>query len=176
MDGFEDNLLRTFDSLWFCSNILAPPPAFSGCGGGEGTAGGSLSTLPDDSDKTPVAAAPKACEDRGHILSPNEEVLLQAMCSKEEPEQAVRLTSNASADLTRGEKRCCLLRLDEIKGCLDLGFSLEEMGLDDRLMTIFRGLQGTAAAADCKMPPLSDGIAMKEHLKSWAHVVACTVK
>ncbi|XP_048230696.1 uncharacterized protein LOC125370153 [Ricinus communis] len=27
-----------------------------------------------------------------------------------------------------------------------------------------------------KMPPLSDGIAMKEHLKSWAYAVACTVR
>ncbi|KAF5752810.1 hypothetical protein HS088_TW01G00728 [Tripterygium wilfordii] len=27
-----------------------------------------------------------------------------------------------------------------------------------------------------KMPPLNDGMAMKEHLKSWAHAVACTVR
>ncbi|OMO65421.1 hypothetical protein COLO4_31250 [Corchorus olitorius] len=27
-----------------------------------------------------------------------------------------------------------------------------------------------------KMPPLNDGLAMKEHLKSWAHAVACTVR
>lgn len=27
-----------------------------------------------------------------------------------------------------------------------------------------------------KMPPLSDGIAMKQHLKYWAYAVACTVK
>ncbi|GMI72887.1 hypothetical protein HRI_000958000 [Hibiscus trionum] len=27
-----------------------------------------------------------------------------------------------------------------------------------------------------KMPPLNDGLAMKEHLKSWAHAVACRVK
>ncbi|WCJ27236.1 hypothetical protein M5689_009000 [Euphorbia peplus] len=27
-----------------------------------------------------------------------------------------------------------------------------------------------------KMPPLSDGMAMKQHLKSWAYAVACTVR
>ncbi|KAL4291428.1 hypothetical protein GQ457_14G009070 [Hibiscus cannabinus] len=27
-----------------------------------------------------------------------------------------------------------------------------------------------------KMPPLNDGSAMKEHLKSWAYAVACTVR
>ncbi|OMO76151.1 hypothetical protein CCACVL1_15853 [Corchorus capsularis] len=27
-----------------------------------------------------------------------------------------------------------------------------------------------------KMPPLNDGLAMKQHLKSWAHAVACTVR
>ncbi|KAL4310110.1 hypothetical protein GQ457_01G041720 [Hibiscus cannabinus] len=27
-----------------------------------------------------------------------------------------------------------------------------------------------------KMPPMNDGLAMKEHLKSWAYAVACTVK
>ncbi|XVF27463.1 hypothetical protein REPUB_Repub14bG0109600 [Reevesia pubescens] len=27
-----------------------------------------------------------------------------------------------------------------------------------------------------KMPPLNDGLAMKEHLKSWAYAVACTVR
>lgn len=29
---------------------------------------------------------------------------------------------------------------------------------------------------DMKMPPFEDGKAMKKHLKSWAHAVACTVR
>lgn len=39
---------------------------------------------------------------------------------------------------------------------------------------------GGFGSAECKynykMPPLDDNIAMKEHLKSWAYAVACTVR
>ncbi|KAJ4980447.1 hypothetical protein NE237_031284 [Protea cynaroides] len=38
------------------------------------------------------------------------------------------------------------------------------------------GFQKLESAYYMKMPPLSDGTAMKEHLKSWASAVACTVK
>ncbi|KAJ6396727.1 hypothetical protein OIU77_021704 [Salix suchowensis] len=54
---------------------------------------------------------------------------------------------------------------------LDYGF---EMSNDEEKRGY--GMFGSHRQHQAKMPPLNDGTAMKEHLKSWAYAVACTVR
>ncbi|KAK8664647.1 hypothetical protein V6N13_084425 [Hibiscus sabdariffa] len=53
---------------------------------------------------------------------------------------------------------------------LDLGY----YGSLDSSESSFSG--ETNGICYLEMPPLNDGFAMKEHLKSWAYAVACTVR
>ncbi|KAF5736254.1 hypothetical protein HS088_TW14G00392 [Tripterygium wilfordii] len=55
----------------------------------------------------------------------------------------------------------------------------DELGFESKLVYEYGSLTcGFGGENDrlVKMPPLNDGMAMKEHLKSWAHAVACAVR
>ncbi|CAK7350387.1 unnamed protein product [Dovyalis caffra] len=71
----------------------------------------------------------------------------------------------------------------KILGELDLGFDSSNYYKLDYGFRVFEdketrgyGMFGRQLQHQGKMPPLNDGMAMKEHLKSWAHAVACTVR
>ncbi|KAJ6979296.1 hypothetical protein NC653_027449 [Populus alba x Populus x berolinensis] len=72
----------------------------------------------------------------------------------------------------------------KILGELDLGFDRSRhcyrfdngFGVFDDRETWRYGMFGRQLQHQVKMPPLNDGMAMKEHLKSWAYAVACTVR
>nr|DAD37795.1 TPA_asm: hypothetical protein HUJ06_008436 [Nelumbo nucifera] len=70
------------------------------------------------------------------------------------------------------------------KGSGDFDFILREVRLDGGSvfgipalqMMERKGFQRFGDLHHLNMPPLSDGMAMKKHLKSWAYAVACTVR
>lgn len=74
-------------------------------------------------------------------------------------------------------------KLHRFKEFTDLGLSFSELGSDGRPFYTLWEQQRMARSYRLRqpfrcynMPPMSDGLAMKEHLKSWAHAVACTVR
>ena len=72
----------------------------------------------------------------------------------------------------------------KILGELDLGFDRSRhcyrldngFGVFGDRETWRHGMFGRQLQHQVKMPPLNDGMAMKEHLKSWAYAVASTVR
>lgn len=157
MDSWE-RFIQVSDSLWFTTNLLKRPSSYS-----------SSSSAKDHLNVSIPLELPQACsvpviQQMGCLVETQKAVLVEGV--KEEKSRAM-------------ERR-------EIKGCLDLGFALEEIGLAERLVAIIQDLQkGKVGGMEersrcssqlrCEMPPLSNGMAMKEHLKSWAFAVACTV-
>lgn len=78
-------------------------------------------------------------------------------------------------------KRMFYERRRRVHGELDLGCEGKEFhGLEENRFLGSRrggfGVAGEIQAMKEEMPPLSDGIAMREHLRSWAIAVACAVK
>ncbi|KAJ7947147.1 WD repeat-containing protein 53 [Quillaja saponaria] len=63
----------------------------------------------------------------------------------------------------------------KILGELELGFDVKEI-YGSWMFEEACEYQRVASIHQTGMPPLSDDLAMKEHLKSWAYAVACTVK
>ncbi|KAL3739879.1 hypothetical protein ACJRO7_021195 [Eucalyptus globulus] len=72
-------------------------------------------------------------------------------------------------------------RRRSVLGELDLGCDGEDFsGFEENRVLVDHRRRGSGVASGVqavkKMPPLSDGIAMREHLRSWAIAVACAVK
>lgn len=145
--------MQVSDSLWFTTNLLKP------------------SFIKNHLEASIPREQPQAC---------SVPAIQQMGCSVETQEAVL-------AEGAKEEEKSRAMERREIKGCLDLGFALEEIGLEERLVAIIKELQKVGKVGGmeersrcsshlgCEMPPLSNGMAMKEHLKSWAFAVACTV-
>ncbi|KAF8028617.1 hypothetical protein BT93_E1297 [Corymbia citriodora subsp. variegata] len=108
----------------------------------------------------------------GATTSSTEEAVGTPGSAEEEPKLGEKVRRS------RGRQRSRRTFYEE----LDLGcFGEEFSGFEEnRFLVDRRRLPGFGVASGVramqKMPPLSDGIAMREHLRSWAIAVACAVK
>ncbi|KAL5997795.1 hypothetical protein ACLOJK_008727 [Asimina triloba] len=86
-----------------------------------------------------------------------------------------RSKESSNSCLARKGRSCWMQEFENVRGFVELGSTAEDIGLGSGLpvgrFDIPRGIY-----LHCKMPPSGNGIAMKEHLKSWAYAVACTVR
>ncbi|OWM72973.1 hypothetical protein CDL15_Pgr001087 [Punica granatum] len=152
-------LIQSLDSLWFFGTVLS---------GGQVVMG-----VATDQDK-PTEAEPGVnveakLETSGRKLCP-ECSGREGLAAAEEKEGEKRSPSGEVRKKKKKKKKIRSKRCPfdwqrrKVLGELDLGCF--DGGRRDRQLWL---------VVD-EMPPLSDGIAMKEHLKCWAYAVACTVK
>ncbi|KAF8409081.1 hypothetical protein HHK36_005154 [Tetracentron sinense] len=174
MDG--QMIIESLDSLWFFSNIFSSttPQPFTSSSDGK-TTQSHLKDSPKSDEQVPITPILQ----KKQIQSLDTEILLQ--------------TSSKSSDLTvetemmkpdmgvlenlelleeerrRRGKRSCKSRAKgrgkskREQEFSELGYNLIEVGR-------------SGSPSPVEMPPLSDDMAMKENLKSWAFAVACTVR
>ncbi|CAO2171345.1 unnamed protein product [Urochloa humidicola] len=147
MEG--DDISATMDSLWFYSSVLLQQPSSkhkqSDC------AEELQPRQQQDSEETHKTASRSSCQ--------------APKCVEEE---AVATERRAVAPAAATERRAAVR-------------SSRDRVWDERMVAWQkeqRRLTQVAAAAQCsqaRMPPPGEGVAMKAHLRSWAHAVACSV-
>ncbi|KDP21125.1 hypothetical protein JCGZ_21596 [Jatropha curcas] len=165
-------LLESLDSLWFFSNVLSSttqPPVRDVNNG---------NTTKEDSPKPtkPIVQTQQNASQNLEFVSPR-----CSKCRELALESTVEEAETKKEERRRRRKRKSKRK---ILGKLDFGFDgtstdLGHFGvweINTEITTacgygMFRSKQHLV-----NMPPLSDGMAMKEHLKSWAYAVACTVR
>ncbi|TKY60058.1 hypothetical protein E2542_SST17153 [Spatholobus suberectus] len=160
---------QSLDSLWFYTNILT-------CRG-EPAANLTDQFAPSNHAKecpkrpnTPFLVnqqheprkvqnlTPK-CHNFGEISSAFEEVRATVPGNKEKRDRRKRRKWN----------KLGLYGTNVVRGGLDLGFDkFQEESYKYQMLN--------NTQQQIKMPPFDDDVAMKQHLKSWAYAVACTVR
>ncbi|KAJ0081873.1 hypothetical protein Patl1_10471 [Pistacia atlantica] len=176
--------IDTLDSLWFFSNVLSSTTQQSGHASDEQTV--------QEEPENPIIKVEEnqnlgqrccVCGEFAPELEP--QVLHLEPVDLTKPEEKIK--SRRSGRRKRRSKRM-LHERRKILGELDLGFDRnmdsDELSskswLFDFEETTSSGYQMFGSQVhyqmNMKMPPLEDGMAMKEHLKSWAYAVACTVR
>ncbi|KAF8411067.1 hypothetical protein HHK36_003606 [Tetracentron sinense] len=186
MDG--QMIIESLDSLWFFSNILSSTPSnFTYISDGETT----QSHLPE-SPKTDQPEPRTPILQKQQIQSPDSEILFQKSSKSSDvmmklDKMGVLETSESEQRRRRGKRSCKLSaegrgksngeqEFSQVQGLSDLGFYMIEVGLGLGRMEKTCGYGRSGSPSLLKMPPFTDGMAMKEHLKSWAYAVACTVR
>ncbi|KAI3414785.1 uncharacterized protein J3R85_015820 [Psidium guajava] len=117
----------------------------------------------------------------GATTSPTGEAAGTPESAEEEPKLDERRGRSKRRKRRKRSKRMFYERRRRAPGELDLGCEGKEFhGLEENHFLGSRrggfGVAGEIQAMKEEMPPLSDGIAMREHLRSWAIAVACAVK
>ncbi|KAK3431169.1 hypothetical protein EUGRSUZ_E02770 [Eucalyptus grandis] len=193
----------SLDSLWFFSNVLSRARPLSPAaeaeeteekGGGGGEPVKSLANGPEHeaARAKPVATTtedslPKCPRCRNldaevAELGVMRSLAVEAVGTPESAEEESKLKASTRRSKRRQRsKRMFRERRRSVLGELDLGGDGEDCsGFEENRFLLNRRRQGFGVAsgnqAVKKMPPLSDGIAMREHLRSWAIAVACAVK
>lgn len=146
MDG-STKVMESLDSLWFFNNGLTLP------------------TLNDHIDRGVALNEDTVEEEEEEEEEPSKMVPRCPKCG----EIAAGLEQHIMRPTQKPEKMKRSKR--KVLGELDLGFH-GKLASDSSISveTVEHPIHYT------KMPPLDDGLAMKEHLKSWAYAVARTVK
>ncbi|KAJ7968746.1 WD repeat-containing protein 53 [Quillaja saponaria] len=186
MDG--SRVIQSFDSLWFFTNIFSPRNVDS-----VGSAADEITPL-NHTKELP----------KGELCIPNTPIFLNHQNELERAENLItrcpkcgdfapeldaeritpvdmemlefgRETEKEERKRKRRRKRSGLIRKRMILGALELGFDVEDFS-GSWLFEETCQYQRLASARQLGMPPMSDDMAMKEHLKSWAYAVACIVK
>ncbi|KAK8487625.1 hypothetical protein V6N13_062999 [Hibiscus sabdariffa] len=158
MDGSE-KVMESLDSLWFFDNVLTLPSFLHS----------KVHGVPFYEDPVPeeeeepkpeiqdapsteilVPRCPKCGEIEQHPIAE-----VEFAKPREKPEKRKR----------RRKRRSKRKVLGELDLASESSFSEENIARPDFETPHYS-----------KMPPLNDGLAMKEHLKSWAYAVACAVK
>ncbi|XP_019706756.1 uncharacterized protein [Elaeis guineensis] len=183
----DEMILESLDSLWFFSNILSPSSPIT-CFNEKNTQDSHLS----DPRKAKQPAPTTQILQSHQLKSPN--ICLQAVgkATGSEGQATKRENSEASKHLKesyveqrkkKSNREQGMKKLQRFRVFTDLGLSFGELGSDGRPCCTLWEQQRMARSYGLrqpfrcyKMPPMSDGLAMKEHLKSWAHAVACTVR
>ncbi|KAB1670112.1 hypothetical protein ERO13_D10G035800v2 [Gossypium hirsutum] len=179
MDGSK-KVMESFDYLWFFNNVLTltplhhklnPPPTAP-----------SVDVDAADEQKPPKpdillheAAAPvpgseipvPRCPNCGEIA---------VVTDQQRVVQPFAKATEKPAERRKRRRRRRKRSKRKVLGELDLGF----YGNLDSESSFSEGTYGHKSFDSrhyiMKMPPSNDGFAMKEHLKSWAYAVACTVR
>ncbi|KAJ1426146.1 hypothetical protein SESBI_10532 [Sesbania bispinosa] len=157
---------QCLDSLWFYTNILTrtnhPLPSltdqFEPHFQKPITPLLLLNQKHDESQKVG-----NLCHRVGEISSASEEVV------RVMPGQSERKTERRKR---RKWKKYGKNGKNEILGGLDLGFDVKEV----RGFLKFQKGSYKYQMQQTEIPPFDDDVAMKQHLKSWAYAVACSVK
>ncbi|GMI93500.1 hypothetical protein HRI_003019300 [Hibiscus trionum] len=155
--------MENFDSLWFFNNVLTLTTPFQ-----------HKQKFSIEEEEDTVEEEMKPPESMIlHDVRAGSEILVPRCpnCGEiadvgTEQRRAVQPIQVAEMEYTKPERR---KRGRRSKRKLDLGYygSLDsESSFSDETNGLYY----------LKMPPLNDGFAMKEHLKSWAYAVACTVR
>ncbi|KAK9014276.1 hypothetical protein V6N11_005439 [Hibiscus sabdariffa] len=152
--------MESLDSLWFFDNVLTLPSFLHNKVHGvpfyEDLVQEEEETKPEIQDAPSTEILVPRCPKCGEIAAG-----IELAKPTEKPEKRKR----------RRRRR----RRRKVLGELDLGFH-------GKLASESSFSEENIARPDfesphySKMPLLNDGLAMKEHLKSWAYAVACTVK
>ncbi|KAK8618508.1 hypothetical protein V6N13_132497 [Hibiscus sabdariffa] len=153
--------MENFESLWFFNNVLTLTPPLHQ----EEEKKPSDSKILHDVLAAAEILVPR-CPNCGEIA----DVELE-----QRPEvQPVQAAEFARPERRKrgGRRRRRKRSKRKVLGELDLGF----YGNLDSESSFSEETKGQCQYYYMKMPPLNDGSAMKEHLKSWAYAVACTVR
>ncbi|VVA35289.1 PREDICTED: POPTR_0004s05840g [Prunus dulcis] len=156
---------ETMDSLWFFSNVFFSSRA---------TILGPIEPV-EEAVKEECSKPMSPIAQNQQKNSPPEAQMLVPLCPKcEEPEslkldmEVVEYYYSPSPRSTEKEKsrrrRRSKRSVQQQRHRRKILGELDELGLDDYVKE------------NNTMPSISDNMAMKEHLKSWAYAVACTVR
>ncbi|KAJ0016952.1 hypothetical protein Pint_10354 [Pistacia integerrima] len=172
--------IDTLDSLWFFSNVLSSTTQQSGHARDEQTV--------QEEPENPIIKVEEnqnlgqrccVCGEFAPELEP--QVLHLEPVDLTKPEEKIK--SRRSGRRKRRSKRM-LHERRKILGELDLGFDRNMDSDDLSSKSLLFDFEETTSSGyqmfgsqvhyqmNMKMPPLEDGMAMKEHLKSWAYAVA----
>ncbi|XVE51491.1 hypothetical protein DITRI_Ditri02bG0045400 [Diplodiscus trichospermus] len=162
MDGSK-KVMESFDSLWFFNNVLTLTTTFQhndhAAALDEDTVG------KEEPSKHRIQVVPR-CPNCGEIAVGVEQQMVQP----------VKIVESAKPTEKPERKRRRRKRSKrKVLGELDLGFH-GNLASESSFSEETYGLSNFQSQDYSKMPPLNDGLAMKEHLKSWAYAVACTVR
>ncbi|RCV27203.1 hypothetical protein SEVIR_5G308600v4 [Setaria viridis] len=142
-----DDILATMDSLWFYSSVLLQPP--------------SKHKQSDCAEEL----QPRQQQADTHHKTTSSSSDGQAPKSVEEAAVATERRAAAATERRAAARSFC-----------------RDREWDERMVAWQkeqRRRTRVAAAARCsqaRMPPPGEGVAMKAHLRSWAHAVACSVR
>lgn len=162
MEG--EKVMESLDCLWFFSNVMHGP---------------KFRPIEVHSTKE----APKVKNDV-KVKTPSEPIVI--LESKRDVSLVFECGKNGGSR-SRNEKESSLerrmRRASKKRNKKDVNVGdFEELGFDFRfdlseILMMIEGYERFSTKGYSKiMPPLSDGMAMKEHLKSWAYAVACNVR
>ncbi|XP_017698786.1 uncharacterized protein LOC108511380 [Phoenix dactylifera] len=185
----DEIILESLGSLWFFSNILSPSSPIT-CINAKNT----HDSHPSDPRK-PKQPGPTTQILQSHQLK-SPDICVQAVgkgagsgeqATKPENHEASKYPKESFMEQRKkkSNREQGMKKLHRFKEEFTvLGLSFGELGPDGRRPFYTSWKQQRMARSyglrqpfRChNMPPLSDGLAMKEHLKSWAHAVACTVR
>ncbi|KAI6705422.1 hypothetical protein NL676_008384 [Syzygium grande] len=196
--------VESLDSLWFFGNVLSrarPSPSAAEAeetdekGGGGGGGGEPVKNQADGPEDEAGAARAKPVAQSGENSLPRcpwcgnldagaAELSLGGMKSSAveaggTPESAEE-ESTLKERMRRSKRRQRSRRT--FRGELDLGCDGKDLSGFEENHFLWNYRQGFGAASEIQamkkkmLPPLSDGVAMREHLRSWAVAVACAVK
>ncbi|XVF25617.1 hypothetical protein REPUB_Repub13aG0228500 [Reevesia pubescens] len=175
MDGSTLKVVESLDSLWFFNNVLTLPtfqrkddPAAAALD--EDTVREeeepSKPKIQEDHNNTEILVP--RCPKCGEIAIGNEQQTVQPVKEVEFAKPTEKLERTR-----RRRKR----NKRKVLGELDLGMGFHgKLAFESSFSEETYGYSNFESQHYTKMPPLNDGLAMKEHLKSWAYAVACTVR
>lgn len=175
----SEKILESLDSNWFFSSVFKPP-SFPSCNLEEPHE--LKQPEPNIQIHHPQPIMPLSTQLQPQPISDaSTQVLQEEPCGMDQTGTGKRIRKQGSK---RRGYSVCMQECEEIQGSMELGFVLREVGTNGRLVSDVQRLGRTrywvetsrSPAFHCKMPPYGDGMVMKEHLRSWAHAVACTVR
>lgn len=175
----HEQIIEDIDSLWFFSNILSPPKLPSVSFSTDENIITTQNPTVSDSESDKVQC--ESYTDSQFEISASESEYSETESEVLEELGSLRLkTAVAEADIMEKKEeanRRYTRGNEERFDFRDLGFDFRDIGFDSIIIPMMPKLPKSGDPyLICKMPPLSDGMAMKKHLKLWAHAVACTVK
>ncbi|URD96187.1 hypothetical protein MUK42_32169 [Musa troglodytarum] len=161
----DEAVFHTWDSLWFFSNMLSPP-----------------SPIPKSADIShPCVQKAKDCTPAADRCQESEAGTAGEAGISEAAGYNTMEHRRKQGKKRRNQRFCCNEK-EQVKGLAELEVWLRGLSSNGGVLTASRSgggfahCDGNVRLRRCGMPPLADGLAMKQHLKSWAHAVACTVR
>ncbi|EOY27947.1 hypothetical protein QQP08_018750 [Theobroma cacao] len=177
MDGSR-KVMESLDSLWFFNNVLTittlehKGPLDEDIVKEEvPSKHNTQSTSQDQQNEAPSTEilVPR-CPKCGEIAVEFEHRIVQP-----DPVEEVEFARPTEKSERRRRRRRRKRSKRKVLGELDLGFH-GNLASESWFSEETYGYPNSESQHYTKMPPLNDGLAMKEHLKSWAYAVACTVR
>eukprot|EP00268_Persea_americana_P053799 TRINITY_DN6122_c0_g1_i1.p1 TRINITY_DN6122_c0_g1~~TRINITY_DN6122_c0_g1_i1.p1 ORF type:complete len:178 (+),score=33.68 TRINITY_DN6122_c0_g1_i1:76-609(+) len=175
----NEKILESLDSNWFYSSVFKPP-SFPSCNLEDPHELKQPEPNIQIHQPQPILSLSSQLQPQP-ISDASTQVLQEEPCGMEQTGTGKRISKAGSK---RRRRSVCIQECEEIKGSMELGFVPIEAGTDGRMFSDVLRLGRTRYWVEtsrnptfhCKMPPYGEGMVMKEHLRSWAHAVACTVR